>query len=161
MATKSGIQTKINGRIDNGGNSIQSERSISQDFLDELFSIGDIDDYQTEAFTTQFNILVSYTLQFKKIGNQVFMKLNIRNIGSTTISANEIVSFKLFNWKDSKYTPTVFNNFKFPVYGFNSTIIAYCYINNIGIYLVSSLQPASALIPYFESTIIPYLVREL
>jgi hypothetical protein len=88
--TKANLQAKINARADGGNNLISTERELWELMRDEFFS-PEIKEFNGNSGNTIIGSSasgVTYTMSFKKLGNNVFVQWTITNGSGATISAS-------------------------------------------------------------------------
>ena len=130
-------------------------------FTNEIYSEEITDSNTSETYTTKAGSSIAYTLVLKKLGNQVIIKIGIRNTTSSTIGGSDLYKVKIFDWKDSPYKPNTSNNIKVDVYGYSGIPTVQVFLDETGVWLISSLQVTSSLLPYFQSNFNSYITRQL
>ncbi len=155
--SKTSILTKINAREDGNENPVSSEREISSDLLNELFSETSSDDHVSQAITTRINSNIEYQLTVKVSGSSAMIKISVKNVSSSVIVATNTVPVKIFDWKDNIYKPSIFGDTLVPIY-YNSVVGYMLFINNVGLWLYSSLPPSTN---FYTSQFVNYPTRVL
>lgn len=150
MALKSALQALINGRTDGGGNLISTERTLWGFIRDELYPTKVSDNQGTTTVLTKVYADIQYIVNFKKVGNTVFIWGYVENIGN---SINGLTN--LANITNSIYVPASGEDFFFKATRLNGSsdiFLSFSYGSPNGTFTTRSTIPTTNVKYYFNTS---------